>query len=78
MGRKPKDQPTTIDPQPELNTYEKAIVLFKEDGAYGFAEIDIPTKVLIDEGKLIYKSNPDIFAIFVGHLTKKAREIFKI
>jgi hypothetical protein len=63
----------------------KVLFIFKDEGdhggfasAYGIHEIEINKDLLLKNGKIIYKSEPDIFEIFRNNLSKKAREIFGI
>lgn len=55
----------------------KVIRLIKQGGGYGYEEIEIPLDTL-KSGKVISKSEPDIYAIFVNQLTKLTRDIFEI
>lgn len=57
---------------------QKLLMFNREDGAYGLTEIEIDKAVLLEHGKITDKTNPDIFAIFLTNLTKKARELFEI
>ena len=56
--------------------FVKAIVLYTEEGAFGFREYKLPRTVVDKHGELVEKSLPDIFPIFLGTLTRKAKEIF--
>lgn len=56
----------------------KAIVFFREEGAYGFKEYELQESLLdrySEKPKII---QADVFAICASNLTKKAREIFGI
>lgn len=44
-------------------------------GAYGLTEYEISEDALKKHGKKISETEPDIFAVFVNHLTRKSREI---
>lgn len=46
--------------------------------AYGFREYEIPLEIIEKHGTLLEKPEPDLFAIFMHNLTKKARNIFGI
>lgn len=56
----------------------KVILPTKEQGWFSFIEIEIDEKVLLSNGKITIKSEPDIFAIFKDQVIVKMREIFKI
>ena len=56
----------------------KILVPFTEGPAFGFKEYMIEASDLEAHAKLIDKSEPDQFAIFLNQLTKKTREIFGI
>jgi hypothetical protein len=47
----------------------------KEEGWYVFSEYEIDESVLKEQGTLISKTNPDIFAIFKDQLLWKVRDI---
>lgn len=64
------------DQPKELN--QRVLTFFKDAGAYGLVEIEISKEILIKHGKIVSKSEPDVFAIFIGNLTKKARDLFAI
>lgn len=54
----------------------KVLRLIRDDiGAYGFEVYEVPVSAL---GKPVEKSLPDIFAICLNDLNKKARELFGI
>jgi hypothetical protein len=55
----------------------KAIVFIRGEGAYGFNEYEVPLSMLERYTKP-KRTEPDIFAICVSNITKKAREIFGI
>ena len=55
----------------------KVIHLIKKDGGYGYVEIELPQEV-VESGKVLSRSEPDIYAIFVNEMTKKTRDIFEI
>ncbi|MGZ3796478.1 MAG: hypothetical protein ACXVB1_08940 [Pseudobdellovibrionaceae bacterium] len=58
---------------------QKVLAVFKEEGsAFGLIEYEIPTAILKKYGKVVDKTNPDIFAIFLNNATKKFRELFGI
>lgn len=57
---------------------QKVIAVFREEGAYGLMEIEIEKEVLLKHGKITWKSEADIFAIFITQLTKRARDLFGI
>lgn len=86
MARPRKNQVQTEAPKPaEVNASPaspetcRVIGLFKEEGsAYGLVEFEVNKADLMKVAKVISKSEPDIFAIFIHNLTKKAREIFNI
>ena len=48
----------------------------KEEGWFCFSEYEIDEAVLLSEGKLLSKTNPDIFAIFKDQVMWKIRDIF--
>lgn len=56
----------------------KVLTLTVEEGAYCMTEYEIPQDVLKKHGKKLSRSEPDIFAILVNHMTKKAREVLGI
>lgn len=53
-------------------------VLSKEDGWFVLNEIEIPKDLIIKNGKIISKSEPDIFPIFIEHLIKAAKKFYGI
>lgn len=57
---------------------EKILTFFREEGAYGFQEVEIPSAILQEHGVVISKPSADVFAIFLNNITKKTREIFGI
>lgn len=56
----------------------KVIQLVREHGGYGYVEYEISLDLLKAHGKVLDKSEPDIYAIFVNQVTKKTRDIFGI
>jgi len=56
----------------------KILFLDKEEGWFVLKEIEIDESILENQGKVIFKTEPDIFPIFKNHLVSKAREIFGI
>lgn len=64
--------------EPAKDETQRVIAFYKDHGAYGLYEVELPKAVIEKHGKLISKSEPDVFAVLVTHLTKKAREIFGI
>ena len=56
----------------------KVLTLVKEDGAYGFVEIEINEDVIKKQGKVTEMCQPDIFAVFMNNITKKCRDSFGI
>lgn len=63
---------------------EKVLLISEEKGGGGFArafgieEIEIDDAILKKHGKVISKSEPDIFSTFLINFERKAREIFGI
>ena len=49
-----------------------------EEGAYCLTEYQLPEATLKKYGKKAFRSEPDIFGVFMNVLTKKAREILGI
>ena len=56
----------------------KVLLLEREEGWFIFKEIELDESILENNGKVIYKTNPDIFPIFKEQLIVKARELFGI
>lgn len=56
----------------------KLLAFSVKDGAYGMVEYEIPEDVLKKQAKVISKTEPDIFAVFVNNITKKSRELLGI
>jgi hypothetical protein len=56
----------------------KVILLGREEGWFIFKEVEIDDSILEHHGKVVYKTNPDIFPIFKEQLIAKARDIFGI
>jgi hypothetical protein len=54
------------------------LLLDREEGWFIFKEIEIDESILEHQGKVLSKTNPDIFPIFKDQLIIKAREIFGI
>ena len=46
--------------------------------SFGFHEIEIDADVLKKQGKVIYKSEPDVLSTFLRGLERKSRELFGI
>lgn len=65
-------------PEPKEDVKVKVMYLFKEEGGYGVQEIEISKSVLDKQGKVLDRSNPDIFAICLNNITKKCRDLFEI
>ena len=66
-----KDEPQTV------------IAFFKEEGegyaaAFGLIEIEISKALLLKHGKVISKSEPDIFNVFVNNVERKLRALLGI
>lgn len=56
----------------------RIVLPHKEEGWFCFTEYELPKDILESEGKVISKTNPDIFSVFTGQLIEKARNIFGI
>jgi hypothetical protein len=56
----------------------KVLALTPKDGGYSILEYEISESTLNSNGILKSASEPDVFAIMLMHLTKKAREILNI
>ena len=50
----------------------------REEGWFCLSEYEIPVDLLEKEGKLVDKTNPDIWSVFENHFIDKARKIFQI
>ena len=55
----------------------KVLSFFKDENSVGFIEWEIDPAILKKSGKQLYKSNPDLFGIFLGQIQRKLREIFE-
>lgn len=56
----------------------RVVLPHREAGWFCFTEYEVPVDLLEKEGKVISKTNPDIFSVFTGQLIEKARNIFGI
>lgn len=56
----------------------KVMTVSTEGGAYCLTEFEIPTDILVKHSVTIKKDEPEIFAIVLMNMTKKAREILGI
>lgn len=72
---KAPDTPAVKTENPEIL---HAIVFSIEDGWFCYKDYEISKDVVEKHGKLVDKSNPDIFAIFLGQVTRKLRNLFGI
>ena len=61
----------------EVQQTSRVLEFSRADGWFVLSEYEIPTAQL-KAGKLISKTEPDIFPILVEHLIKKARSLFGI
>jgi hypothetical protein len=71
------------DPKKKIDLAKKSgpvkiLLLDREEGWFIFKEIEIDESILEHQGKVLSKTNPDIFPIFKDQLIIKAREIFGI
>jgi hypothetical protein len=67
--------------KPQRFVEPKKIMLFKffrEDGSFGFSTYEIDDDLFNQKANLIYKSNPDIFAVFMGQVQQALRGFFDI
>lgn len=62
-------------PQSELVS---VILPQRSEGWFCFTEYQIPLAVLEKEGKLVSKTNPDLFAIFKDQMIWKVRDLFNL
>jgi len=56
----------------------KFFIFSKEDGWFTLSELEIPKETILKNAKLISKTEPDIFPIFVEHLIRAARKFYGI
>ena len=50
----------------------------REEGWFCFTEYELPLELLEKEGKVLNKTNPDIFSVFKDQVIEKLRNIFQI
>lgn len=74
MSKNPKAQNQQTKASEEVLV--KVIYPHKEEGWFCFTEYEIPLSMLQNYGKVISKTNPDIFAIFKDQVTYKIRDLF--
>lgn len=56
----------------------KVIKPHREEGWFVFTEYEIDEEILETHGKVIHKTNPDIFAIFKDQLVNRILSIFEL
>lgn len=54
----------------------KLLGFTKSEGWFVMNEYEIPKSILEKHGKLIHKTEPDIFAIFKEHVINKIRDFY--
>lgn len=75
---KPTKQKSEPKQEPVKAETQRLLYFYREDGAFAFAEVELPVEVIKAHGKFISKTNPDILAIMLSQLTRKVQDIFDL
>lgn len=69
---------TQSKPQTDVvdTTKVQVIRLTKGEGAYGLTIYELPGSVINEHAEVVYKSEPDVYAIFVNNIISATRRIF--
>lgn len=57
-------------------TKVQVISLNSRQGAYGLTIYEIPGRIIDEHAQVVYKSEPDVYAIFVNNIISATRRIF--
>jgi hypothetical protein len=79
-GRNPRNylEEVALNEEPVSGDAVKVLALTTEEGAYCLTEFEIPREAFLKHAVQVSRSEPDIFAVVVNNLTKKARELLGI